>query len=354
MHGEGGVIRSAALCVDSQYGKVLLPCVISLTLNCAAIFGGIPYLSGIAMDVRQLTYFVAVAETGNMGRAAKRLHMSQPPLSRQIHALEVGLQVQLFERSPRGMALTDAGRELLRHARSLLSGMERAAEQTLRVARGNQGRIDVGVYGSAMFGLVPRILTAFRQDHPEVDVVLHHAQTPQQIDALRQGRVLLVFERLLPDEIDVQVLHVAREQMLIAMAEDHPLAERDSVSLRDLADQNLIVGSSPSDAASAIELCRTQGFEPRFAAAAPDVVTAALLAATGVGVTLVPQSMRHVQFPRITYRAIESPRPAFMDFYCFHLRGSTSPLLAAMLGTLKSLQGELLPSPAQVTATASH
>ena len=245
---------------------------------------------------------------------------------------------------PRFGEIHAAGQELLRHAHTILAGIARAAEQTRQVGLGKQGRLDVGVYGSAMFGLVPHILAAFRRDHPEVEVVLHHAQTPQQIDALRQGRVLLVFERLLPDERDIQVRHVAREPLLLAMRDDHPLATRPAVDVAHLANDTWIVGSSPSDAASAIDLCRTQGFEPRVAAPTPDVVTAALLASTGVGVTLVPQSMSHVHFPRLVYRPIAAPGAGFMDFYCFHLRGSTSPLLAAMLDTLKALAHQPLPS----------
>ena len=151
------------------------------------------------MDLRQLNYFIAVAETRHLGRAAERLHLSQPPLTRQIQQLEAELGVQLFRRTPRGMELTQAGEELLRDAQNIRTLVAQAAERAQRAGLGQAGRLDVGVYGSAMFGLVPQVLSAFRARHPDVELVLHYAQTPAQLPALRQGRVHLVFERMLPE-----------------------------------------------------------------------------------------------------------------------------------------------------------
>ena len=130
------------------------------------------------MDLRQLTYFVAVAEAGHLGRAAERLNLSQPPLTRQIQHLEDELAVKLFDRTSRGMSLTAAGHQLLQHARTLLALTDQAVQQTQLAARGEIGRLDVGLYGSAIFGLVPQVLAAFRSAHPDVELVLHHAQTP--------------------------------------------------------------------------------------------------------------------------------------------------------------------------------
>lgn len=293
------------------------------------------------MDLRQLTYFVAVAETGHLGRAAERLNLSQPPLTRQIQHLEDELAVKLFDRTSRGMSLTAAGHQLLQHARTLLALTDQAVQQTQLAARGEIGRLDVGLYGSAIFGLVPQVLAAFRSTHPDVELVLHHAQTPVQIPALRQGRVLVVFERLLPEEPDIEVTLVGREQLLLALAADHPLAAKPSVDVTALNGQTLIIGSSPSAAANALALCRAHGFEPRFAPPASDVVTATLLAATGVGVTLVPESMTHVHYPGVAYRPLLSRVPAYMDLHCFYLRGTESPLLDAMLETVAQVRHQL-------------
>lgn len=290
------------------------------------------------MDLRQLNYFVAVAETRHLGRAAEQLHLSQPPLSRQIQQLEAELGVQLFRRTPRGMELTQAGEALLRDARSIRGLVAQAAERAQRAGRGQAGRLDIGVYGSAIFGLVPEVMAAFHAAHPEVDLMLHHGQTPAQLPALRQGRVLLVFERLLPEEADIEVELVAREPLLLALAEAHPLAAHDRVDVAALRDETLLIGSSPSVAAMTLQLCRAHGFEPRFAPPAGDIVTATLLAAAGSGVTFVPGSMCNVGFPGIAYRPLRSRTEAFMDLHCFYLRNNDSPLLVAMLETVRAFR----------------
>lgn len=290
------------------------------------------------MDLRQLNYFIAVAETRHLGRAAERLHLSQPPLTRQIQQLEAELGVQLFRRTPRGMELTQAGEELLRDAQNIRTLVSQAAERAQRAGLGQAGRLDVGVYGSAMFGLVPEVLSAFRAQHPDVELVLHYAQTPAQLPALRQGRVHLVFERMLPEESDIEVELVAREPLLLGMAEGHPLAAQEYVDVSALRDETMLIGTSPSIAAMSLQLCRAHGFEPRLAPPASDVVTATLLAAAGLGVTFVPDSMSNVRFPGITYRPLHSRVEAFMELHCFYLRGEPSPLLAAMLETVRGFR----------------
>lgn len=291
------------------------------------------------MDLRKLSYFTAVAETGHLGKAADRLHISQPPLSRQIQALEEELGTALFRRTPHGMSLTGAGEELLGHARTLLSLAAQAADHTRRVARGEQGRLHVGLYGSAVFGAVPRILSAFKAAHPDVELALHQAQTPQQIDALRKGRVLVVFERLLPKEPDIAVRHVAREDLWVALSARHPLAARQAVEVDALAGETWLVGSAPAAASEALALCRAHGFEPRFGSEATDVVAATVLASTGQGITMVPESMVNVVFPGIAYRPLVSRVPAHMDLYCFYLKSSDSPLLASMLAIVQAAGG---------------
>ena len=290
------------------------------------------------MDLKQLNYFVAIAETRHLGRAAEQLHLSQPPLTRQIQQLEAELGVQLFKRMPRGMELTQAGEALLRDARTIRSMVAQTAERTQRAGRGQVGQLDVGIYGSAIFGLVPQVLSAFRAAYPDVELVLHHAQTPAQLPALRQGRVLLVFERMLPEEPDIEVELVTREPMLLALSDSHPLAGLESIDVTMLREETLLIGSSASVAAAALTLCRAHDFEPRFAPPSSDVVTATLLAATGSGVTLVPASMANVRFPGVVYRPLKTRVEAFIDLHCFYLRGESSPLLAAMLNTVRALR----------------
>ncbi len=290
------------------------------------------------MDLRQLSYFIAVAEERHLGRAAVRLCLSQPPLTRQIQALEEELGVKLFLRTARGMTLTQAGETLLKDALSIRGMVGLAAERAHRAGMGQMGRLDVGVYGSSIFGVVPRLLARFSAEHPQVQLALNHAQAWDQVTALRQGRVLAVFERWLPDEPDVESELLAREPVLLALNERHALAASATVDVAALRDETLIVGMAPTMAAAAVELCRSHGFEPRFAPPASDIVMATLFAATGLGVTLVPASMANVHFPGIVYRPLQTP--AFMDVRCYYLRGEGSPLLGAMLETVRGFRGD--------------
>lgn len=290
------------------------------------------------MDLRQLSYFVAVAEEGHLGRAAQRLCMSQPPLTRHVKAMEAGLGVQLFDRTPRGMRLTEAGEALLKDAREILRMLHGAADRAQRVGTGQRGRLDVGLYGSATFGVVPRILARFCEEHPDVDLSLHYAQTPAQVQALRQGRVLIVFERMLPRDPDIHTELVAREPLAVAVNQRHRLARQKTVDVNSLRDETLRIGTSPSAAATVVDLCRRHGFEPQFAPADSDVITTTLLTAIGTDVALVPWSITHVHFPGIVYIPLRRNGGASIDLYCFHLRQERSPLLAAMLSTIRAMR----------------
>jgi DNA-binding transcriptional LysR family regulator len=207
-----------------------------------------------------------------------------------------------------------------------------------RAGRGQVGRLDLGVYGSAIFGVVPRLLQLFRERHPDVELTLYQAQTPAQVAALRQGRVLAVFERLLPDEDDIVVEAVARESLWVALAASHPLAAGDDVTVESLRGQTIVTGNSPVAISTVVALCRAHGFEGRLAPPMSDVTVASLLAATGSAVSLVPASMLNVRFPGVAYRPLRSKVDAFMDLHCFHLRGEASPLLAALLATVREFR----------------
>jgi DNA-binding transcriptional LysR family regulator len=252
--------------------------------------------------------------------------------------MEAGLGVQLFDRTPRGMRLTEAGEALLKDAREILRMLHGAADRAQRVGTGQRGRLDVGLYGSATFGVVPRILARFCEEHPDVDLSLHYAQTPAQVQALRQGRVLIVFERMLPRDPDIHTELVAREPLAVAVNQRHRLARQKTVDVSSLRDETLRIGTSPSAAATVVDLCRRHGFEPQFAPADSDVITTTLLTAIGTDVALVPWSITHVHFPGIVYIPLRRNGGASMDLYCFHLRQERSPLLAAMLATIRAMR----------------
>lgn len=287
------------------------------------------------MDLRQLNYFIAVAEEKHIGRAAERLHVSQPPLTRHIQALEAELGATLFRRTPRGMLPTQAGQILLKEALAVRASLEQAAVRVQLAASGQAGQIGVGIYGSSVFGVIAELLAQFTSTHPDVVVVLNHAQTAEQIAALRQGRVQIVFERWLPDEPDIESAYLTSEPLYVALSEWHPLARRRAVKVEELQGETLITGAAPNLIAGALELCRSHGFEPKLAAPVHDVVAATLAVITGRVMSLVPQSMLNVAFPGITYRPLQSHADASMDMRFYWLKDESSPLLDEMFSTIQ-------------------
>lgn len=177
------------------------------------------------MDFRRLKYFIAVAEERNIGRAAQRLHISQPPLTRQIQQLEAELGVVLFIRTSRGVELTNAGMLFLEEARNIQAIVSQAKENTKKAAEGKLGRLDIGIFGSGVFGGIPKILQTFSESNPEVRVVFHTLNKAEQFEALRQKRIAIGFNRMISSAEDVEVQLVIDESMYLAVNKNHPLCK---------------------------------------------------------------------------------------------------------------------------------
>ena len=193
------------------------------------------------MDLRQMRYFLALAEERNFTRAAERLHMAQPPLTRQIRTLEDELGAMLFVRTSKGVDLTEAGQALLDEVPNLLSLAQRARERTVAASQGLSGRLDVGIFGSGVLDVIPRILARFHAERPEVKIVLHNLTKTEQIEALRERRISVGFNRLLPPEDDLKVETILRETMAVALPETHRLARQKEIRIADLSDQPMIL-----------------------------------------------------------------------------------------------------------------
>jgi len=187
------------------------------------------------MELRQLRYFVVAAEEEHFGRAARRLRIAQPALSRQIQHLEEELRVELFTRLPRGVRLSAAGRALVEDVRVVLASLERAVESAQRVERGESGRLRVGytdtITGGPAFG---RIIRAYRRAYPEVHLDLRLLSSMEQWDALRENHIDVGFVFHRPPESEVEAIAIGREAVLLALPEAHRLARAGSVRLSDL------------------------------------------------------------------------------------------------------------------------
>lgn len=266
------------------------------------------------MELRHLRYFIAVAEEGHVTRAAARLGIQQPPLSQQIRALEHELGVQLFHRKPRGVELTDAGVTFLERARILLEDVDRACASTKRTARGEQGRVVVGFTGSAPFHpFIPRVLRAFREMSPLVSLVLEESGSSGLVQGLHDEEIDAAFIRSpVENFVDLSVEPLLDEEMLVALPTGHPLAGRKGInqpplSLSALASENFLLYKRPGAPGlydTIISACHKAGFSPKISQEAPRIVSTLNLVAVGLGISVVPDSLRRLQMDGVTYRRI--------------------------------------------------
>lgn len=291
------------------------------------------------MELRHLRYFVCVAEEKNIGRAALRLHISQPPLTRQIQLLEDRLGAQLFRRTSRGVALTDAGRVLYDDARNLLSMADRAAERAHKAAQGLLGRVDVAIFGSGIFGAIPLMLRRFRESYPEVSVNLHNMMKDEQIDALRHQRITLAFNRLMRPIDGLVCETLLTEPLYVAMPSGHRLSQQTAVDLAELDGEPLVLFptcSRPNFIDRVHQMCRESGFAPNVAQEVGDVVHAVALVATGFGTCLVPRSATAMSIPGLVYRPLQGSPLSRVDLCCIYREDDTSEILKALLGSMRN------------------
>lgn len=266
------------------------------------------------MELRHLRYFVAVAEARHFTRAAAALGIGQPPLSQQVQALERELGTPLFTRLPRGVALTDAGAAFLEDARRILREADQAVERARRVARGELGRVRMGMINSAPFHpLIPKLIREFRHQYPQVALSLEERTTPGLAAAVRNDLVDVAFVRpLLGDEQGLCVEPLLDEDLVVALPSGHPLTRRTRVPLLALSIEPFVlfpraVGAGLHD--EIIGACRNAGFSPRVVQETSQVTSIVNLVAAGLGVSIVPASMQQVHSDGVSYRPIQKPIP---------------------------------------------
>lgn len=287
------------------------------------------------METRSLLYFIAVAEEQNIGRAAARLHITQPALTRQIHSLEEEIGVPLFTRTTAGVEITPAGTALLQHARTIRAELAHAKLNALQAKERQPQELNIGVYGSAIFQIIPRILERFTRAHPQVEFRLHHVRKDQQIELLRQGKTQIAFDRYLPSEPDLAYEVVYREELVVALHKDHPLASRAIIEQGDLADEPRIGANFDQDFASTV--ARLAGARPRSRHRADDVFSCVALVSAGLGITFAPRSVMALQMPNVVFRPYRGQQFPF-DVQCMYRQNDQSPLLLAFLETVRAFR----------------
>lgn len=260
------------------------------------------------MELRQLRYFVAVAEERSFGRAAQRLHMSQPPLSMQIKGLEGDLGVRLLERSTRRVALTDAGRAFLEKAREILDGVEEARAEAGGADAGLRGRLEVGFISSATLSLLPPAIRLFRERFAGVELELKELTSAQQVEALYEGKILVGLVRLPLQAAGVRFEPVLEEPLVVALPSGHRLEKLERVPLEAVADLPLIFFTRqliPGFHAQIVELFGRVGAFPNVVQHAVHLQTIVGLVAGGLGIALLPGSAERVRREGVVYRPLD-------------------------------------------------
>jgi DNA-binding transcriptional LysR family regulator len=291
------------------------------------------------MEMRQLRYFVVVAEEGSILRAARRLHVSQPPLSTQIKNLEQELGVRLLDRSHRGVALTVAGEVFFRASQTLLERLEQAKRETVRAGRGEAGTLSVGFVSLADYGILPPALKNFRAALPLADVQLHELTTDAQLRELRADRLDLGIGLGPVAEPDVTFERLLREELILAAPSGHAcLRKSGPVDLRSLSQESFIVPPreiAPGLFDLTISCCRTAGFAPRITQHARQMQTVVGLVASALGVALVPASIGNLTRAGVVYRPLRG-RAALIELGILSLSGSQSALRERFIAALRT------------------
>lgn len=262
------------------------------------------------MELRHLRYFVAVAEERNFTRAAQRLNIAQPPLSRQIQQLEETLGVQLLERNSRPLKLTETGKFFYSHAAQLLAQTADLESMTKRV--GNIERsISIGFVGSTLYGMLPKIIRRFRDENATVELSLHEMSTMDQIRALKDGRIDIGFGRIRLEDANIRRVILREEKMIVAFPEGHPLSvAKPVVALRDLVNETLIIfpkAPRPSYADQVLAAFQDRALKPRRIYEVRELQIALGLVAAGEGISIVPSSVYGLKRDDVSYKALDDP-----------------------------------------------
>ncbi|MDT8901558.1 LysR family transcriptional regulator [Anaeroselena agilis] len=247
------------------------------------------------MDLKKLRYFLVLAEELHFARAAERLFIAQPPLSRQIRRLEEELGAELFARTKRTVKLTPAG-EFLRRETALLFEQIAALEERVKlVGQGTLGQVRIGYVGAVMHSLLPSLLTELGREYPQISTMLEEMPNQAQVEALRAGRIDLGLVRSPVADERLVSFPVLSETFSLVISADHPLAAKSELALRDLADEPFICFSrecAPAMVDTIFAICRAAGFAPRKAHETSQINTILRLVESKLGYSVVPSGVR--------------------------------------------------------------
>ena len=288
------------------------------------------------VELADLRAVVVLAETLHFGRAADRLHVSQPALSKRIRKLEGRIGGPLLVRRYRDVRLTEAGRLLADRGRQILLESDATVALSQRAARGEAGRLRIGFGIASILGLLPDVLLRFRRSHPGVQLQLRDMTTPDQIEALAAGEVDIGFVRLPVAEDRLVVRPVLDERLVLAIGPRSPWNAR--IGLQSVSAEPFIIIARARSASfydHALSVCAATGFAPRIAQEANELFTVLSLVGAGLGVSLVPRSAALMHLPGVRFRELTLPEAAWDIAVAWHRDASSVPLVQHFVGMVR-------------------
>jgi len=297
------------------------------------------------MELRHLRYVVAIAEERTVTRAAERLRMQQPPLSQQLRDLERELGFRLFDRTRKGVEPTAAGAVFLEEARRVLAQAQHAKERAAQTAAGLDGNLTIGFTSSAAMGrIAPEMIAAYRALYPRVQLSFSDGNAMALTQAVLKSALDLALVRTpVLSAPEIRCDKLLEEPLLLALVSSHPLAHsasarQRSLNLRTLADEPFILirrPGAPGMYANLVAACHASGFVPRIAHEVESMLTGLLLVAAGVGVTVVPASMRGMHSELIAYFRLRTDTPLTAPMTLLSRHDTRNPALARFLALAK-------------------
>lgn len=292
------------------------------------------------MELRHLRYFVAVVEEQSFTKAADKLCIAQPPLSRQIQNLEEELGLQLLERGSRPVKTTSVGQFFYQYAVKLLSNADQMVSMTKRIAS-VETTIKIGFVCSLLFGLLPRIIYLYRQAHPNLKIELYEMGTNAQIEALKDGRIDVGFGRLKISDPAIKRTLLRNERLMVAVHASHPLnrMKDTGVHLADIVDERILLYPStakPNFSTHVLSIFSEHGLEPTKLNDVREVQLALGLVAAGEGICIVPESTTSIQLYNLSYVPLLDP-DAISPIFIAARNMEESTYLYSMLETIRQI-----------------
>ena len=295
------------------------------------------------IDIHKLKAFVAVVEESNISRAAVRLNMQQPPLTRIIKSLEVELNAVLLKRLPRGVEATEAGKALYQEALTILAHAQAISKRVQNIAQGMEGQINIGFTNSVgLHSFLPALLRNFREKFPAVSIHLEEDGSSSLIDSIINEKNDIVFLRKpAPIGLGLTSLHILDEPLIVALPNNHPLVNnQNDIHLLDLEPYDFVLyrrlaGQDLFD--NILASCYLAGFSPNIVQEAPRLTSSLNLIAAGIGLSIVPESIKDFWNKQIVYKALKADTPCIAPIYAVYKEDGSNVRLSHVLALLKSI-----------------